>query len=472
MNRATAASNKAVHPSTMTCCMFLGSCFEPEPPHASKKNTSIITNTQPFMQPRPVVLSTSGHTNPSYQKKLVKKKSFASTRTNTSERSRFCSDGSSSKPLISAPSEFRHVETADFQFLPDVDPSNQAYTTSQLQDLFAEGPCRPRPLQLSFYDAEQGVSSTSPTSPHFHSPTPIASMSGHDRQLSHQRSWGSMSFHIPRRLPLDNSSASVGGYGIPPQIPSKSKFRSRAYTSPEVDAIRERVATAMMEVERLQKQIDDVIERQSLYVNSRPSTSQSMALTLPPLDFEPLPSIPAFPPAAQSFAERLRADLDRPPTALIKSLSVPCSLNKVSDDTTEIKRRPSQTVRGVGPLPTPPLPLVLRPPLRKKKSFPPGSTRLPSVQEQGKTTRPYTVTSMPKAVKGSEGFYQIISANGAVGQASCESIDSISTWGTEDEERAMQSAWSPESTPSHSHDGSFSDSETKTGQPDFLASAV
>jgi hypothetical protein len=35
----------------------------------------------------------------------------------------------------------------------------------------------------------------------------------------------------------------------------------------------ERVANAMLERDRLQEQIDDLIERQSIYISSRPSTA-------------------------------------------------------------------------------------------------------------------------------------------------------------------------------------------------------
>lgn len=48
-----------------------------------------------------------------------------------------------------------------------------------------------------------------------------------------------------------------------------------------MEAIKERVAYAMNEVEELQKKINDIIERQSLYTASRPSTAHSMARTVP-----------------------------------------------------------------------------------------------------------------------------------------------------------------------------------------------
>lgn len=48
-----------------------------------------------------------------------------------------------------------------------------------------------------------------------------------------------------------------------------------------METIKERVASAMNEVEQLQRKINDIIERQSLYTASRPSTAHSMARTIP-----------------------------------------------------------------------------------------------------------------------------------------------------------------------------------------------
>lgn len=100
-----------------------------------------------------------------------------------------------------------------------------------------------------------------------------------DHQLIRQRSNSSTPFHLPRKVASDTSSTTPDDE--PPAIPVKSQNRPRAHTSPELDAIKARVAGAMIEVERLQKQIDDVVERQSVYACSRPSTSHSMARTIP-----------------------------------------------------------------------------------------------------------------------------------------------------------------------------------------------
>ncbi|GJC78027.1 hypothetical protein ColLi_00865 [Colletotrichum liriopes] len=41
--------------------------------------------------------------------------------------------------------------------------------------------------------------------------------------------------------------------------------------------MKERIASAMLEVDKLQREIDSVMERQSIYVSSRPSTAHSVA---------------------------------------------------------------------------------------------------------------------------------------------------------------------------------------------------
>ena len=113
---------------------------------------------------------------------------------------------------------------------------------------------------------------------------------GYDLRADH-----SLSFHVPRRpvgsLPGTPPATSSGVMTLPPVRPETSprtaspppprvppKSRVRSYTAPEtVDHLKERIAEALLEKERLQDMIDDVIERQSVYLGSRPSTSHSMA---------------------------------------------------------------------------------------------------------------------------------------------------------------------------------------------------
>ncbi|KAH7137135.1 hypothetical protein B0J13DRAFT_71866 [Dactylonectria estremocensis] len=284
--------------------------------------------------------------------------------------------------------------------------------------------------------------------------------------LEHQRSFSSTSFHFPRKhiSDTDSSPFTIHEDEIPPLIPPKARARSRAYTAPDVETIKERVASAMLQVEKLQKQIDDVIERQSLYSVSRPTTSHSMANTmhgetvavLPSLvahlltsrpDLEPMPSIPALPPAAPSFAERLNSEIDRPHTAPIKPLTQTHRRAKTAGDAAPSSpHTPSPRARKEDrPLP-PPLPLVLRPPLRKKKSFSRVSNWLfPGAEPSGDTSLG-CVTNLPRPVTGKDGFYQCVSQGESRGRRqSTDSFGTVTTWETDDD-RTFPSTWSPGST--------------------------
>lgn len=96
---------------------------------------------------------------------------------------------------------------------------------------------------------------------------------------------------------------------------------------------------------------------------------------------------------------------------------------------------------------SPPLPLVLRPPLRKKKSFSRVSTWLFPGSEHNRDTSIDSVTNAPRPVKGTEGFYQCVPAAGGIERRSFDTVNSVSTWETDDEDRTPPTAWSPESTP-------------------------
>lgn len=206
------------------------------------------------------------------------RKSFASGRTINTIKKRFKSDGSTQRPRISGPSNFRHVQSGSFQFPP------LEHSIPQPRERRPARRSSFRPLELSIYMPNQHMS---PLLPHFEFP-PVSLPEPaqlHDKlddeyQLLRGRSNSSTPFHLPRR-PGTSYSPSRSSEEAAPAIPARSKARARAHTSPELEGIKARVAGAMNEVDRLQRQIDDVIERQSLYVSSRPSTAHSMALTMP-----------------------------------------------------------------------------------------------------------------------------------------------------------------------------------------------
>lgn len=290
------------------CCAPLASCFANKPPRRCKSRPKATANRlrktgerrdllidqddeklsmrvvseQPAFQPHPATeLETMSRSN-SWRKQKTRnaKKSKGFGWPDFSVRRRFGSDASR-KPLISAPSNFRHVHSSSFRFPVfqephDTEPWNVSDSPSSLF----------RPLELSIHSSDNHMS---PILPHFEfpravtTPPPAYLPDGPDveNELMHQRSYSSsLSFHVPRKQ-LPNSSSSTLPEDVPPQIPPRAPGRARAHTSPEVDRMKERVASAMLEMERLQRQIDDVIERQSLYAGSRPSTAHSLARTVP-----------------------------------------------------------------------------------------------------------------------------------------------------------------------------------------------
>ena len=166
-----------------------------------------------------------------------------------------------------------------------------------------------------------------------------------------------------------------------------------------------------------------------------------------------IPAIPALPSSAPSFAERLNPDLRRSPV----TPTAPQTTNPAPESNAsfpELVPRPLQVVPFQGP-PTPPrsrgedpiqppLPLVLRPPLRKKKSFS-RTSRVSSwlfpAHQRGMSID--SVTNVPRPVRGADGFYQCVSPPVT---ASRRSVETVSSFG--DEESEMMTApttTSPES---------------------------
>ncbi|OTB19953.1 hypothetical protein K445DRAFT_313746 [Daldinia sp. EC12] len=332
------------------------------------------------------------------------------------------SSSSSRRPQISAPTNFRHIHSESFRF-PD-------YRPTQVRPQ----PASFRPLELSIYMSDKRLS---PILPHFGPPEPpvtppqrvftISTRSEDSPHMSHSRSYSSMSFHIPRRPVNDGSVFDSPQSDIStPQRPQPAKLRDRmspTSTSPMMEDLVERVATAMLERDKLQEQIEDVIERQSIYISSRPSTAHGQP------EMAPMPEIPALPPNAPSFSERLSSD--RPRTALSQTSA-----------RTSYKANSSRKVESRAP--PPPLPLRLRPPLRKKKSFSRVSTWLFPGGEPNRDISLESVTNDPRPITDTDGFYQTA---GFEEDRRC-SIDTLSTssdW-TVEEEQTLPTSLSPSST--------------------------
>ncbi|KAK2000145.1 hypothetical protein LX36DRAFT_572861 [Colletotrichum falcatum] len=290
----------------------------------------------------------------------------------------------------------------------------------------------------------------SPILPHFDmiTPPPPARLKPNPEDdvfgPSHEPKYSPMSFHLPRKPSASPSLTTASD--TPPRIPPKS--RARSYTTGSTEMMKERIAFAMLEVDKLQHEIDLVMKRQSCYTNSRPSTSHSVALTV---HERSLPTVPALPPLAPSFAERLNpGGAERPHTAPPRPPGhIPHrGMVSAADDTSAFLTPPPSRGRETRPLP-PPLPLVLRPPLRKKKSFSRVSSWLfPSGaagQHHQRSTSSNSVTNFPRPVKDREGFYQCVQAP-QERRTSIGSMSTVSTSESDDGGQTVPTAWSPSST--------------------------
>ncbi|KAK4462270.1 hypothetical protein QBC42DRAFT_268282 [Cladorrhinum samala] len=353
---------------------------------------------------------------------------------------------SSRRLKISGPTNFRHLHSESFQYpSPAPAPASRPRPRPRPRSF--------RPLELSIYTPSNRLT---PILPHldvgdefdFIAPPPRAHTANSSRwdassstTLAPDRSYSVLSFHIPRKH-VRQSSGDSDLTLSPPRIPPKS--RARASTAPNTERIVTRIADAMLEKERLQTEINNVVERQSIYFNSRPSTAYSMRGS----DLTPMPSIPALPPAAPSFAERLSVDtIARPTTAPARVTSTlpakenarelaqaafhshpPYSPSKYDD---EMEDEASDLDRPLAP----PLPLTLRPPLRKKKSFSRVShwldSNLSKVDEASPSPTGTTatfITTSPRPIKETDGFYQCVAPPEGLPRTSMETSSSVYTF--------------------------------------------
>ena len=233
-------------------------------------------------------------------------------------RQRNHSDASSRQMLISPPTDFRHLTSGSQHAFPAMPlsmhpPALERPRAPQMQEFLRfprqavpahdwelesrrESLAALEPLELSIYRTQSRLS---PLLPQFElpimSPSPPPAYASEETErspvLHPQRSMPSLT-RGPRRANAESlpRSPGVSEGRFSPKSPtctsttSKQTERLRSNTAHDVEVIRARVANAMQEVERLQKRIDDVVERQSLYTLSRPSSAQSshsLARTVP-----------------------------------------------------------------------------------------------------------------------------------------------------------------------------------------------
>ncbi|KAK7982014.1 hypothetical protein PG996_009704 [Apiospora saccharicola] len=315
------------------------------------------------------------------------------------------------RPQISAPSDFRHLNSGSYH-IPDYDIS---------QPRQAPRPSSFRPLHINF-------EVSSPMLPHFepvkgprtppnriigpYHPSPDSSPNRSDRSLS------PMSFHIPRKpTPTGSVFDSPGSSVVKHPGPVHLKTATPSAGHPSIDDLIERIAHAMLERDQIQDRIEDAAEMASVYtavsrspsvVSRRPGSLRSVP-SRRFIDTEPMPDIPALPPNAPSFSERL--SYDRPRTAPPQTSSPgPHFVLPLAGTDFNIKQEfPRRRPVGEQVL-SPPLPLQYRPPLRKKKSF---SRVADWLGRQERTTRAggEPITNSPLPVQPNKGHYEVVATN-------------------------------------------------------------
>lgn len=450
--------------SFSSCADYL----DEKPRHRGSEKTFVVLKEPSFVPPPAYEAVHSGQARFA-SRELAPKKWYGSGRKGSLSVRRLLlprpsTSSSSRRPQISAPSDFRHVGSGAIRF-NEYEQQQPAPAPAPLYSPQAEPRVRQRrprsfrPLELSIYLPHNRLSSLLP---HFEYPSPpvtppnrlLSYGNNSDASVTHSRSVSSLSFHIPRKPCNTGSVFDSPGSDV---ITRPSPARVRADPAPldeapAMDDLIERVATAMLERDELQGRIENAIERQSVYFDSRPSSvvgrrpspTRSARSHNTASKMEPMPDIPALPPNAPSFSQRLSSD--RPLTARPNPLAQNPYRPTQSDEPPASGSDVSLSDAGAaGRALPPPLPLKLRPPLRKKKSFSRVSSWLGLPAEQlrhnsMKSTERVTNRPMPTSIN--DGFYEV--ADTARLRSSNDSDDSVSGWSEEDvEEQTLPTSCSP-----------------------------
>ncbi|KAI0184140.1 hypothetical protein EV127DRAFT_244228 [Xylaria flabelliformis] len=395
--------------------------------HDVNYNSFSIIRDEPSFMPRPSAMPLRNTPEVFGEERAMKKRRGLGWSGFSAKKRLLPSDASSPRrPRISPPSDFRHVYSDSFHF--------QESTLSQPK--LQSTAFHPLQINLSMSDTQ-----LSPILPRLNYPSPlitpppraytIPSPNDSDSPaMSHHRSHSSQSFSIPRR-PVNGSFVSESSRSNTPTPQRLQPVRMRGRISPSpptpiMEDLVERVANAMLERDRLQEKIDDLVEKQSIFT-SRPSTGcgldhdekspQQHSLMFTG-GMEPMPEIPALPPNAPSFSERLSSD-------------------HIQSTSTQAPARPRYEANSsrkiTGRVPPPPLPLRLRPPLRKKKSFSTVSSWLfPVGAGHERDISLDSITNAPRPVTGSQGFYQVAHPE-ADRRSSFDSESTVSDWTVEEQ---------------------------------------
>lgn len=203
-----------------------------------------------------------------FERPETRGREWARTRSRTSSRGssftlkRNLSSRASSRMVISAPYNFQHhTETS--------------YVREPERVVLRKEP-KLRPLELSIYLPGNRLSPLPEFGPHFNEDTK-------NRPLVHMRSESALEFRVPRKPVLStvmerrsmNTEELLNA--LSNDLPHERPTRLRANTEP---LAYERVKSALlenMELDKKLKELDDAIERRSIYLASRPVSRASRA---------------------------------------------------------------------------------------------------------------------------------------------------------------------------------------------------
>ncbi|KAG6030723.1 hypothetical protein E4U19_000295 [Claviceps sp. Clav32 group G5] len=368
----------------MACLRRLCPCFERESCNEKEKVAPTIINTEPSFDPVSFGVPESDYQIAAWKPQKKTRKSFRSIRASFTRRDQSRSDGTSRRPLISAPSDFRHVRSGSH----GSDIKTSAFGAQSVSGPVSRTPgvsvTQRNHARSSEHDAHWPYQRISPTVPHFElhkiaTSTPPPAYCADRSEQAHawsRRGYSSKSGQ-PGRIATTYDDVS--------RLPAKSNYRDRAGTALEGDVIREHRANDVVKAEKIQGQIEDAIEQRGFYDSSCPSTSHLVAPTM---------SAP-LPPAAPSLTARKDVDVKRPKTLTLK-VTGPAGCQKFGHE----DRRSSKARQCDAGRLSPRLTLVVRPPVRKRDSFSAVSTRMFPGQALAKKAIVDPTTSKPKSVQG------------------------------------------------------------------------
>lgn len=241
----------------------------------------MIINTEPNFDPASFGVPESDYQIAAWKPQKNTRKSFRAIRASFTRRDQSRSDGTSRRPLISAPSDFRHVRSGSHESNIKTSAFGAHLVSRPVGRTPGVSVTQRNHARSSEHDTHWPYQRISPTIPHFElhkiamsTPDPAyrAERSEQTDAWSRQRGYSSKSGQ-PGRITLTYDDVS--------RLPAESKYRDRAGTAIKADVIRDRRATGVVKSDKIQGQMEDAIEQRWFYDSSCSSASYLVAPTMP-----------------------------------------------------------------------------------------------------------------------------------------------------------------------------------------------